>query len=165
MKLTSKLSTGLIVFAFFFALLALPASAVFAQDQEIEENAETQNELEEEQDVTEEDEAEREDNGVVYEYVAQPGDSYALVARKAVQTYGLKEEVSLSQAQIIYAETHLTLNADSPGLTVGQEVTVDESDVADVVGQAQELSEEQEAAWNAYVRFADFNTDNVGEVR
>jgi hypothetical protein len=43
-----------------------------------------------------------------YSYVAQSGDSYSLMARKAVQTYGLTSQTNLSQAQIIFAETSRT---------------------------------------------------------
>lgn len=102
-------------------------------------------------------------SGVTYKYVAQPGDTYSQLARKAVQTYGLKYKVNLSQAEIIYAETLLTNQAGSPYLNEGEVVTIAESAVKDVVQKAQKLSAEAEAAWQQYVPRVDFNTDNIGE--
>ncbi len=100
-----------------------------------------------------------------YSYVAQAGDSYSLMVRKAIQTYGIVNEVDLSLAQIIYAETNITLAASSPELTVGQNVTIDIAVVADWVEKAQALDESAEAAWQVYVPGADFNTNSVGEAR
>lgn len=100
---------------------------------------------------------------VVYRYSAQPGDSYTLMARKAVQTYGKKYEVALSPAGIIYAETNMTREAGSPVLVQGQEVEINESTVKQWAEKAQKLSGAQKAAWGYYAQFADFNTDHVGE--
>jgi hypothetical protein len=100
---------------------------------------------------------------VVYSYEAQAGDSYTKMARKAVQTYGLKEEINLSPASIIFAETNMTRAADSPELNLGQNIEIEESAIHEWVDKARELSDAAEAAWNEYVRFVDFNTDNVGE--
>lgn len=98
-----------------------------------------------------------------YTYVAQPGDSYSLIARKAIQTYGIINKVKLSNAQIIYAETLLTQEAGSPLLIEGQKVTIKESTIKSWVEKAQKLSDEEKAAWNVYAQGANFNTDNVGE--
>lgn len=100
-----------------------------------------------------------------YQYVAQPGDSYTEIARKAVQTYGIINDVSLSEAQIVAAETKLTQAAGEPLLEIGQQVTIDESAVEDAVSQVQELDEATLALWATYVPSVDFNTDAVGEPR
>ncbi|HLG90710.1 MAG TPA: hypothetical protein VI336_00900 [Candidatus Saccharimonadales bacterium] len=100
---------------------------------------------------------------VTYSYVAQAGDSYTKMARKAVQTYGLKNKVSLSPASIIFAETNLTREAGSPQLNLGQKVEIKESTIHEWVDKAQNLSDAQEAAWNFYVQFVNFDTKNVGE--
>ena len=102
---------------------------------------------------------------VTYSYVAQSGDSYTKMARKAVQTYGLMNKINLSPAGIIFAETNLTRAAGSPALDIDQKVEIKESALHDWVDKAQKLSDAQEAAWNYYVQFVDFNTDNVGEPR
>lgn len=100
-----------------------------------------------------------------YSYVAQPGDSYSVLARKAVQTYGIVEDVSLSQAQIIAAETQLANNAGFPELNQGQSVKFEQSQVRSAVEAAQKLNAEQKAAWAAYVPHVEFNTNNNGESR
>lgn len=98
-----------------------------------------------------------------YVYTAQPGDSYALIARKAVQTYGILNKVNLSQAQIIAAETQLTEASNFPALAEGQKVELTPSSVKSAVESAQKLTAEQQAAWQPYVAYVDFNTDTVGE--
>lgn len=98
-----------------------------------------------------------------YTYVAQAGDSYTQLARKAVQTYGLENSVDLSPAAIVYAETQITQEAGSPVLEVGQEIKLSKEAIKKHVEAAQKLSESERAAWAAYVPLVDFNTDNVGE--
>lgn len=100
---------------------------------------------------------------VTYDYVAQPGDSYSLIARKAVQTYGKIHKVNLSQAQIIFAETALTQAAHSPVLNQGEKRSIDESIIKDVVDKAGKLTDAQKTAWKAYTEGVNFNTDKVGE--
>ncbi len=98
-----------------------------------------------------------------YSYVAQAGDSYSLMARKAVQTYGIINNVNLSGAQIIYAETNLTKEAGSPVLLLGQKVELKEDLIKNWVNKAKELNADQQSAWNVYVKYANFNTDKVGQ--
>lgn len=98
-----------------------------------------------------------------YDYVAQAGDSYSVLARKAVQTYGIETGANLSGAQIVFAETHLTQAAGSLALNEGQDVSIDKDDVKQIVQDAQELSDSEETAWDYYVQFVDFDTSNNGE--
>lgn len=98
-----------------------------------------------------------------YSYVAQPGDSYSVLARKAIQTYGIQEEVSLSEAQIVAAETNLTIDAGSPILLKGEKVEIDRSLVADWVEKAEDLSNKEQKLWQPYTVGVDFNTDKNGE--
>jgi hypothetical protein len=98
-----------------------------------------------------------------YSYTAQTDDSYTLMARKAIQTYGINANVNLSPAQIIYAETLLTQEASSPLLTVGQKVTIKTSTVKNWVDKAGALSAEAKTAWQAYANGVDFNTNHVGQ--
>lgn len=100
-----------------------------------------------------------------FKYVAQPGDSYTLMARKAIQTYGINNKVDLSKAQIIFAETMLTQGAGSPELNEGQSVSIEESDVKNQVETAKKLTKEQQEAWDKYTVGVDFNTDKVGEAK
>lgn len=98
-----------------------------------------------------------------YDYVAQPGDSYSVLARKAVQTYGIENKVNLSQAQIIAAETWLTQAANSPILAEGQKVSIVKADVKKFVEQAQKLTAAQQALWQPYTVGVNFNTSNNGQ--
>lgn len=100
---------------------------------------------------------------VTYKYVAQSGDSYTLMARKAIQTYGIKNKVKLSRAKIIAAETWMTQEAASPYLNLSQGVELKEASVKSYVEKAQKLTADQEAAWGAYVSGANFNTSAVGQ--
>ncbi len=100
-----------------------------------------------------------------YNYVAQPKDSYTLMARKAIQTYGLTNKVKLSQAKIIYAETLLTQEAGSPYLNLGQKVSIKQDSVKNLVDKAQKLSKDQEAAWQTYAVGVNFNTNAVGQAK
>ena len=98
-----------------------------------------------------------------FNYVAQPGDSFSLMARKAIQTYGINNKVNLSEAQIIFAETNITQTAGSPVLAQGQKVEINESTVKDWVEKAKSLTAEQQTAWDVYAKQANFNTNKVGQ--
>lgn len=98
-----------------------------------------------------------------YFFTAQTGDSYSKIVRKAVQIYGIDNNVVLSGEQIVFAETNLTQEAGSPELNEGQAVSISKDSVKSWVDKANELSDTQQAAWTIYVTNVDFNTDNVGE--
>lgn len=98
-----------------------------------------------------------------YNYVAQEGDSYSLMARKAIQTFGLENNINLSPAQIIFAETNLTNQAGSPQLYIGQQVAIEVSKIQEWVQKAQQMSSEQQAAWDIYVVGVNFDTNSVGQ--
>ncbi len=100
-----------------------------------------------------------------FEYTAQAGDSYSLMARKAVQTYGLTNNVNLSEAQILFAETNITRAANSPEVNRGQKVVIGEATVKEWVEKAENLSDAAKKAWQAYTVGVNFNTDAVGEAR
>lgn len=100
-----------------------------------------------------------------YVYTAQAGDSYSELARKATQTYGINNKVNLSGAQIVFVETNLTQVAGSPELNLGQHVTITQSSVKEWVEKAQKLTNTEQASWNYYVQFVDFNTNAIGEAR
>lgn len=146
-----------------FLVSAMPAGqqTVVAQDV-LTTTSEDQEEAENEEAAEDEQSSESEE-AAVYNYVAQPGDSYTLMARKATQTFGITEDVSLSKAQIIFTETNLTQAAGSPLLNLDEKVEIDKGLVSEWVERAQELSEDEEAAWSTYAEGIDFNTDSVGE--
>lgn len=100
-----------------------------------------------------------------YSFTAQPGDSYTKIARKAVQIFGIDNQVELSGAQIVFVETNLTIKAGSPQLDVDESVSIDKATVGEWVEKAKNLTDEQKAAWQRFADHVDFNTDNVGEAR
>ncbi len=154
-----KLIANLKLVAAFALLAAIPFAAGVYTEQA---SAQQQNNQSQEQQEESKEENEQSDN---YKYTAQTDDSYSLMARKAIQTYGINNNVNLSQAQIIYAETMLTQEAGSPELIEGQSVNIQQTTVKNWIEKAQKLSEADEAAWNEYTAGVDFNTDNVGEVK
>ena len=161
------LTVGLFVFAALGVHLVLPAQQAYAQEDnapaaEQQEEQPAQEEQQPEDEQPAEDEQQAAPAGS-YQYVAQEGDTYAQMARKAVQTYGIVNNVNLSQAQIIMAETNMTLEAGSPMVQTGQEVEITNASVEKWVQQAQEIDDATEAAWAEYAKYADFNTNNVGE--
>ncbi len=162
MKKLLQLSTlAVLAVAGAFVLTSVNPSLAVAQENEqpVDESAEQQAEETEEAVDTEEEAAD------TYSFTAQPGDSYAKIARKSVQIYGIVNNTNLSQAQIVAAETFLSSEAGFPVLAVGETVTLSESAVRAAVEKAQGLDEAAVALWQRYVPYVDFNTDNVGEAR
>ena len=100
---------------------------------------------------------------VVYSYVAQSGDSFSKLSRKAVQTYAIKNKIKLSNAKVIAAETWMTQANGSPKLVLGEKVQVKEASVKTFVDRAQKLTSTQEAKWNVYTAGVNFNTNAVGQ--
>lgn len=88
---------------------------------------------------------------------AEAGDSYTVLARHAVAQYSKDAGVEVTPAQAVAAETFLTQDANAPELEVGQKVTVNKADVANAVKKAQALSADEQAAWEVYVPYVDFN--------
>lgn len=95
-------------------------------------------------------------------YSARPGDSYTVLARKAVQSYAEATNSKLSKAHIVAAETFLTVDAGSPLLEIGQKVALDKSVVAKAVKKAQSLTAAEVAAWQVYVPYVNFDTSQNG---
>ncbi len=97
-----------------------------------------------------------------YSYVAQPGDSYSKLARKAVQTYAKANKIDLSNSRVLYAETNLTQAAKSPQLLQGQKVEIPEATAKNWVTKAKDLKSDQAAKWDKYTAGVNFDTSKVG---
>ena len=102
-------------------------------------------------------------NKKIYEYVAQEGDSYTKIVRKAVQTYGINNKKDIGKARIVAIETKLTESAGWPLLEIGQKVKLEEDIIAKAIENAMKLNDKDLSAWQTYVPFVDFYTNNVGE--
>lgn len=85
-----------------------------------------------------------------------------MLARKAVQTYGLRENVKLSLAQIVAAETSLASTAGFPELNESQAVSFDAASVKTIVETAKKITGDAEAAWTWYVPYINFDTRSNG---
>ena len=101
----------------------------------------------------------------VFSFVAQKGDSYTKMARKAVQIFGIDNKVDLSGAQIVFVETNLTKLASSPELKLGETVSISKTTVSEWVEKAKQLTDAQKSLWQVYANRVDFNTNNVGEAQ
>ena len=159
MKTISKITTSLSVVAvLLFTALLLPLTTVSAHGDDHDNSVVTQAQASDNND-------DKEDRASSYEYTAQKGDSYTLMARKAVQTYGITSNVNLSEGQIIFAETNLTKEAGSPRLAIDQKVEINQDTVKSWVDKAGQLNDTQKAAWSKYAQSANFNTNAVGQAR
>lgn len=98
-------------------------------------------------------------------FVAQKGDSYTKMARKAVQIFGIDNKVDLSGAQIVFVETNITQVAGSLELNLGESVSISKATIGEWVEKAKQLTDGQKALWQVYANRVDFNTNNVGEAR
>ena len=149
-KFLTSMSMGAIILTIAFALNATLESHVSAHDLVAQASEEQPS-----------DEAENEAES--YSYVAQPGDSYSKMARKAVQTYGIETDAQIGAAGVLFAETNLTNAAGWPELNEGQTVTIDKASVKEWFDKAAKLTADEKANWKYYVPFVDFNTNSVGE--
>lgn len=156
-----KLATASVI-AVLMALFFVSTLSVSAHEGEEAESVET---TLEETESTEASEGEEATAAEAFEYTAQPGDSYSLMARKAVQTSGFETSTNLSEAQIIFVETNLTVLAGSPKLKLGEKVSISKELVKQWSEKAKELTDAQQARWQVYANNANFNTDAVGEAR
>lgn len=156
-----KLATASVI-AVLMALFFVSTLSVSAHEGEEAESVET---TLEETESTEASEGEEATAAEAFEYTAQPGDSYSLMARKAVQTSGFETSTNLSEAQIIFVETNLTVLAGSPKLKLGEKVSISKELVKQWSEKAKELTDAQQARWQVYANNANFNTDSVGESR
>lgn len=112
---------------------------------------------------TDETEQTKSTSAEAYEFTAQPGDSFTKLVRKAVQIYGIDNDVDLNQAEIIAAETFLTIDSGSPSVNAGEKVIIPKSSVKTAADKAEGLDKESEQRWERYVPYVDFNTDKVGQ--
>jgi len=152
-KLLATISTATIMLAAVFVIGTIMPTAVSAQAEEEQSNETT----------ADNENTEAETMTGNYEYVAQPGDSYSQMARKAVQTYGIETDAQIGAAGVLFAETNLTNLAGWPALNEGQTVTISKASVKEWFEKAAKLTAEEKANWAYYVPFVDFNTNHVGE--
>lgn len=65
-----------------------------------------------------------------FTFVAQPGDSYTLLARQAIASYLDQNQISATNQQKLIAEINLTNSAGAPYLEIGDQISIQSSDIA-----------------------------------
>lgn len=97
-----------------------------------------------------------------YEYVSQRNNNLTLLVRRSLQLYDEgNDQISLSEAQIIYAETNIVQQLGSFQLDIGQAVGVPAELVAQYAQSSQSLSQAQLNAWTRYAARADFTLPDI----
>lgn len=90
-------------------------------------------------------------SAVAVETTVQAGDSYTVLARTAIANYVATQKLRLNTAQLVAAESFLTVQAGTPLLNEGQQVTIASQDVATAVATALALTTDEQAAWQLYI--------------
>ena len=75
----------------------------------------------------------------------------------------VKNKKDIGKARIVAIETKLTESAGWPLLEIGQKVKLEEDTIAKAIENAMKLNDKDLLAWQTYVPFVDFYTNNVGE--
>lgn len=97
-----------------------------------------------------------------FNYTAKKCDNLTILVRNALMRFDKsKDDVELSNAQIVFAETNIVQQLGSYHLAIGQEVDIPEDLVEKYVNEAKQLSETQIAAWDVYAKRVDFSEINA----
>lgn len=97
-----------------------------------------------------------------YGYTAKKSNNLTLLVRRSLQLHDeANEQVSLSEAQIVYAETNIVRELGAFAIDVGQEVTVPADLVAKYAASSQDLSASQLKAWERYAKVATFDLSQI----
>ncbi len=89
-----------------------------------------------------------------YTFTAKPGDAYCLFARSAISDYAKSNNIKLTGAQRIAAETFIMSDAGFPRLAIGQTVTFSTETIKYAVDKALALTPAQLALWQPYANLA-----------
>lgn len=89
-----------------------------------------------------------------FTFVASSGDNYSQFARSAISDYATNNNLKLSGAQRIAAETFIISDAGFPGLAIGQQVTFSNDTIKNAVDKAMSLSPSQLINWQPYANLA-----------
>lgn len=65
-----------------------------------------------------------------FTFVAQPGDSYTLFARQAIASFLAQNQIFATDQQKLIAEINLTNSAGAPYLEIGDQISIQSSDIA-----------------------------------
>ena len=82
-----------------------------------------------------------------YTYIVQEGDSYSIIARRAISEHGGS---SLSSAQKIAAEAKLVEQAGWPEVDAGQSVKIDGTALSQAISSARSMTADEQQMWQSY---------------
>jgi len=91
-----------------------------------------------------------------YSFTAESGDSYALLARKAIDEYSKSTNTALNPEQRIAAETFIISDAGFPAIDTNQQVSFSYDTVKGAVTKATGLSPAELQNWQPYATLAGF---------
>lgn len=90
--------------------------------------------------------------GDEYTITAQSGDNQTVLVREIVASYMSLRDDSLNPQQALYVETHLVDTLPRNDLIfVGDTIRLSDDSIETVVAQALTLTDQQQAAWSAYL--------------
>lgn len=106
------------------------------------------------------------DTAPTYEYVTPRSCSLSLLARRSLQLHdSSSDDVKLSEAQIIYAETNLVRDLGGRWLEIGERVSIPADAVANYAEKSQSLNKAKIAAWQYYANQANFSISEIKPVK
>lgn len=103
------------------------------------------------------------ENEFVYE--APEGSSLIKLIRQATLTYDIhNDDVSLTPAHVVYIETQIALDMNCRMINVGERIAIPEASIAQYATVAQNMSDTERAAWEAYVPQVDLTLSGIAPV-
>jgi hypothetical protein len=93
---------------------------------------------------------------------SEPCDSLTKLVRRSLLVYDQENnEIELSQAGIIFAETNIVQTMGAYLLDIGDEVIISYDEVSEYAHKSLELSNSQIAAWSVYIPDVDFGLSHT----
>lgn len=100
-----------------------------------------------------------------YEYTTPAGCSLSLLTRRSLQLYDQSDSsLTLSEPQIIFAETNIVKRLGSRLLNINEKVTIEKSVVEEFAKQSQGLSAGSITAWERYAKRANFSLGYINPI-
>ena len=100
-----------------------------------------------------------------YQYNTPAGCSLSLLTRRSLQLYDQgNDSVTLSEPQIIFAETNIVKRLGGRLLNIDERVTIEQALVEEFAQKSQSLSPKATVAWARYARLANFSLDYLSPI-
>lgn len=96
-----------------------------------------------------------------YEYVARPGDSLSILARKSLQLYAKAKNIELSPATTMYCENNVATRLGNRRLEINERVSIPFDLLQQYIVSSRSLNAGQLAAWDNYARNTSFDLSDL----